>query len=171
MRKQYCYTLLDKNGALLYIGRTDDVAKRMRGHADIIGAKTIMLTECANEYEVKYVEAALINRYKPPYNSIIPTVDKVASHLRELAVRYPDSQYVRQDNPDEFPVDYKMPLSELNEWSRKHVSTKHQIAVYLDDYEYKILRQYCNGRTMAGVIKDILDREIICRARKVSMGE
>ena len=166
MHKQYCYTLLDKSSKLLYIGRTDDVAKRMRGHADITDAETIWLTECSNEYEVKYVEAALITRYEPPYNSIIPTTEKVAAHLSELTIRYPKSKYVKHSNPDNFPVDYQMPLSELNDWARKHISTKHQVAVYLDDNEFEILKEYCNGRPMAGVIKDILDRDVLAKSQK-----
>ena len=158
INKQYCYILLDDNRNILYIGRTDDLLKRMRGHLDIVNAETILIIECNNIYEVKYVEAYLINLYEPPFNSIIPRKNKVISHLDELKKHNAMSKFITKED---FGIDWEIPLSELDKWSRKHVSTKHQIAVYLSDDEYNLFKEYCGSASMAGIIKKMLDNNIL----------
>ncbi len=86
----YKYTY---QGDVIYIGKTDDVARRVREHASGYGLEEkflpylneaeIYFHECGNEVEMSALERLLINQYKPILN-VVDIVDGNATVFIEL---------------------------------------------------------------------------------------
>lgn len=86
----YKYTY---NEEVIYIGKTDDVARRVREHASGQGLEEkfvpyldgaeIYFHECCNEVEMSALERLLINQYKPVLN-VVDVVPGNATVLIEL---------------------------------------------------------------------------------------
>lgn len=67
------YQLLDADGSLLYIGSTGDFAGRVKAHARNKSFSSWRAAACKSERDCRDLETALIDRYRPPLNRMIPT--------------------------------------------------------------------------------------------------
>ena len=78
-RKSYCYRFLDMNNTVLYVGKTVNLANRMKNHfskkshlanTDLYNQiQRIEYITCKDEFQSLQNELYYINLYKPKYNS------------------------------------------------------------------------------------------------------
>lgn len=66
-------------GELVYIGSSGQFATRVKAHARDKSFDGWRASHCANEAECRDLETALIDRYRPPLNRMIPTPRMVLS--------------------------------------------------------------------------------------------
>lgn len=96
--KFYVYRFLNDNGEVIYIGRTNDLQRRLEtehfseyGHLSkecYRECKTIEFMELDSKSEMKVYELYLINRYSPKYNVMENRNDDFTFILKEHWTKY-----------------------------------------------------------------------------------
>ena len=65
------YLILDRNQRVQYVGKTNNLTRRLREHldaADVGDARKFMAYQTRTEHSAGVLEKKLIQRYCPPYN-------------------------------------------------------------------------------------------------------
>lgn len=69
----YCYMLHGDDGAVLYVGRSQNILKRLGDHLHVKGRRAVVdhvsIIPCVTEAEMKRLETALIYQHQPQLNT------------------------------------------------------------------------------------------------------
>lgn len=139
MNKYYIYKMFDKNGNLLYIGKTKNFNIRMKQHfSNAIIEKEpwkneivkIERLEVYTQYDMTLLEIYLIGKFKPKYNTEFKFDDNIRATLKY------DIKEIRYFNPKElFNIeDNGLILSEDNILSN---NIKEKIKKHIKVYDYE----------------------------------
>jgi hypothetical protein len=84
----YIYELLNKNNEIIYIGKTKNINKRLKGHIQdkkwFDEIDKILYTDCISKTDMDIYEIYYINKYNPCYNTQSAYGCMFSQKLKEL---------------------------------------------------------------------------------------